>query len=89
MAFKTLVLFVLVVYKSTYLTICSQVMFSIDSFPVFFCLKSKSEGGQNSLGTSTSRQINWLSDQEIDYQLLPSFHLPFKPMGNSIPIAHE
>ena len=47
---------------------------------------TKSE--QNSLGT-TGRQINWLSDQEIDYQLLPSFHLPFKPLGNSIPIAHE
>ena len=58
-------------------------------FSCFFCLKSKSEGGQNSLGTPTSRQINWLSDQEIDYQLLPSFHLPFKPLGNSIPIAHE
>ena len=46
-----------------------------DYFSPFLVLwRAKSKRGQNSLGT-TGRQINWLSDQEIDYQVL--LRLPF------------
>ena len=44
---------------------------------------TKSE--QNSLGT-TGRQINWLSDQEIDYQVLLPLHLPFKGCKTLLPM---
>ena len=51
-----------------------------DYFSPFLVLwRAKSKRGQNSLGT-TGRQINWLSDQEIDYQVLPALDLPFKTL---------